>query len=262
MLLTADIGNTSITLGIFEEDALVEEFRLASDKDLSLEEYEVLLKTLFKDYKVSGCIISSVVEELTVKFKKAVDDVFKLDSIVLSTHINTGVKICLDNPEEAGADRIANAAGAYVLYKHPVIVVDFGTATTFDIVNADGEFVGGVISLGIMSQMKALNKFTSKLPRTDVTISGSAIGHNTNDAILSGVIRGTASMIDGLVEQCEDELGEKAVLVATGGYSGLIANYLKRPFDFINPTLTLEGLRYLYSVNKSDIVSKLKEVSH
>ncbi len=262
MLLTADIGNTSITLGIFDDVALVEEFRLASDKDLSLEEYEVLLKSLFKNYIVDGCIISSVVEELTTKFKRAVDEVFKLDAIVLSTEINTGVKICLDNPKEAGADRIANAVGAYVLYNHPVIVVDFGTATTFDIVNAKGEFVGGIISLGIMSQMKALNKFTSKLPQADVTLSNCAIGHNTNDAILSGVIRGTACMIDGLVEQCEKELGQKVVLVATGGYSGLIANYLKRQFDFINPTLTLEGLRYLYGINSSNVIGELQEVSH
>lgn len=262
MLLTTDIGNTSITLGIFDEDALVEEFRLASDKDLSLEEYEILLKSLFKEFKVDGCIISSVVEELTQKFKCAVDNVFKIHSIVLSTKINTGIKIKLDNPDEAGADRIANAAGAYVLYNHPVIVVDFGTATTFDIVNEKGEFVGGVISLGIMSQLKALNKFTSKLPRTDVAISNSAIGHNTNDAILSGVIRGTACMIDGLVEQCEKELGRKSILIATGGYSGLIANYLKRPFDFINPTLTLEGLRYLYGINSSNVISELQEVSH
>lgn len=262
MLLTSDIGNTSITLGIFDDDALVEEFRLASDKDLSLEEYEVLLKSLFKNYKVDGCIISSVVEELTGKFKMAADNVFKLNSIVLSFDINTGVKICLDNPKEAGADRIANAVGAYVLYKHPVIVVDFGTATTFDIVNGKGEFIGGVISLGIISQLKALNSFTSKLPRTDVAISNCAIGHNTNDAILSGVIRGTACMIDGLIEQCEKELGQKAVIVATGGYSGLIANYLKRPFDFINPTLTLEGLRYLYSINSLDAESKLQEISH
>lgn len=262
MLLTADIGNTSITLGIFEEDALVEEYRLASDKDLSLEEYEVLLKSLFKDFKVDGCIISSVVEELTNKFKTAVYNVFKFESIVLSTNINTGVEILLDNPNEAGADRIANAAGAYVLYNHPVIVVDFGTATTFDIVNAKGQFIGGVIAPGVTLQLKALNKFTSKLPRIDVTLSNFAIGHNTTDAILSGVLRGSAAMIDGLVEQCEKELGQRAVLVATGGYSGLIANYLKRPFDFINPTLTLEGLRYLYQINKLNIVSKLQKVTH
>ncbi len=262
MLLTADIGNTSITLGLFEEDALVEEYKLASDKDLSLEEYEVLLKTLFKDFKVDGCIISSVVEELTKKLKTAVDNVFKINSIVLSTQINTGVKICLDNPEEAGADRIANAAGAYVLYSHPVIVVDFGTATTFDIVNGSGEFVGGIIAPGLNLQLKALNKFTSKLPRIEVALSNTAIGHNTTDAILSGVLRGSASMIDGLIEQCEKELGEKAVVVATGGYSGLIANYLKRPFDFINPTLTLEGLRHLYQINKLDVISKLEKVTH
>lgn len=257
MLLTADIGNTSITLGLFDNDALVEEYRLASDKDLSLEEYEVLLKSLFKEYKVDGCIISSVVEELTKKFKKAVDNVFKLDSLVLTTKINTGVRICLDNPKEAGADRIANAAGAYVLYNYPVIVIDFGTATTFDIVNGKGEFVGGIIAPGVNLQVKALNKFTSKLPRIEITPSSAAIGHNTNDAILSGILRGTAAMIDGLVEQCEKELGQKAVIVATGGYSGLISTYLKRQFDFINPTLTLEGLRYLYQINKLDVVSKL-----
>ena len=250
MLLTADIGNTSITLGLFEEDALVEEFRLASDKDLPIEEYEVLLKSLFKQFSVKGCIISSVVEELNEKFKSAVKNVFKIEAMFLSVDINTGIKIRLKNPREAGADRIANAAGAYVLYQKPVIVIDFGTATSFDIVNKDGEFIGGVIAPGLNLQLKTLNKFTSKLPRIDVAVSPHAIGDNTVDAILSGVIRGAACMIDGLVEQCEKELGEKATLVATGGYSSLIANYLKRPFDYINPTLTLEGLRYLYQLNK------------
>lgn len=249
MLLTADIGNTSITLGLFDDNALVEEFRLASDKDLSLEEYEVLLKSLFKAYKVDGCIISSVVEELNKKFKKAVDEVFKINAIMLSSALNTGIEIVLDNKKEIGADRIANAAGAYVLYKHPVIVIDFGTATSFDIVNKNGEFVGGVIAPGINLQLKTLNKFTSKLPRIDVATSPTAIGANTTDAILSGVIRGCACMIDGLVEQCEKELGGKATLVATGGYASVVVNYMKRPFDFINPTLTLEGLRHLYYLN-------------
>ena len=262
MLLTVDIGNTSITLGLFDDDALIEEYRLAADKDLSLEEYEVLLKSLFRNYNVDGCIISSVVEELTKKFKTSVDNVFKIDSMILSTDINTGIKIALDNPKEAGADRIANAVGAYVLYKHPVIVVDLGTATTFDVVDSNGDFIGGIITLGVTSQLKALNKFTSKLPRIEVSLSNNAIGHNTNDAILSGVLRGTASMIDGLIEQCEKELGSKVIVVATGGYSGLISNYLKRPFDFINPTLTLEGLRYLYQINKLDVVGELQKVTH
>lgn len=259
MLLTSDIGNTNITLGLFDNEALVEEYRLASDKDLSLEEYEVLLKSLFKDFKIDGCIIGSVVEELNNKFSSAVKNVFNIDPVFLTNKINTGVKIKTDFPDEVGADRIANAAGAYILYKKPTIVVDFGTATTFDIINAEGEFIGGMIAPGINLQMKVLNKFTSKLPRIDVAISSKAIGHNTTDAILSGVIRGTACMIDGLVQQCEKELGQKAVLVATGGYSGLIANYMKRPFDFINPTLTLEGLRHLYNLN---VVSELQKVTH
>lgn len=255
MLLAADIGNTSITLGLFDNEALVEDFRLASDKDLSLEEYEVLLKSLFKDYKIEGCIISSVVEELSKKFKTAADNIFKTNSILLSAKINTGIKIKMPNLEEVGADRIANAAGAYVLYKHPVIVVDFGTATTFDIVNKDGEFIGGVIAPGLNLQLKTLNKFTSKLPRIDIAESKNAIGNNTVDAMLSGVIRGCACMIDGLAAQCEEELGERAVLVATGGYAGFVSDYLKRPFDFINPTLTLEGLRHLYYINQLTAVN-------
>lgn len=250
MLLTADIGNTSITLGLFDSDALVEEFRLASDKDLSLEEYEVLIKTLCKPYKIDGCIIASVVVDLTQKFKKAVEHVFKISPIVLTNKLNCGVKIAIDKPDEAGADRIANACGAFMLYERPCIVVDFGTATSFDIVNTKGEFIGGIIAPGLNLQLNTLNKFTSRLPKIDVAVSNSAIGSNTSEAILSGVIRGSAAMIDGLVEQCEEELGEKTTLVATGGYSGLISNYLKRPFDFINPTLTLEGLRYLYDLNR------------
>lgn len=250
MLLTADIGNTSITLGLFEADALVEQFRLASDKDLSQEEYEVLLKTLCKPYKIEGCIIASVVNELNKKFKTSVDNVFKINSIMLTSDCETGVKIALKNPKEAGADRIANACGAFMLYHRPSIVVDFGTATSFDIVNQNGEFVGGIIAPGLNLQMKVLNKFTSKLPKIDVATADKAIGNSTSEAILSGVIRGSAAMIDGLVEQCEKELGSKVTLIATGGYSGLISNYLKRPFDFINPTLTLEGLRFLYDLNR------------
>lgn len=265
MLLTADIGNTSITLGVFDSDALVEgvnvlplandsalveTYRLASDKDLSLEEYEVLLKTLCKPFNIEGCIFASVVDELNKKFASAIQNVFKIKPIILTSKCNTGVKITLDNPNEAGADRIANACAAFMLYNRPCIVIDFGTATSFDIVNQKGEFIGGVIAPGLNLQMKVLNKFTSKLPKIDVAKADKAIGSNTTDAILSGVIRGSACMIDGLVEQCEKELGSKATLVATGGYSGLISSYLKRPFDFINPTLTLEGLRFLYELNK------------
>lgn len=256
MLLTADIGNTNITLGLFNNDKYVNEFRLASDRDLSGEEYEILLKSLFKDYKIDGCVIASVVEELNIKFKRAVDNVFDIKSVFVASDITLGVKVCTDNPREVGADRLANAVAASVLYEGAVIVIDFGTATSFDIINSKHEFLGGVIAPGINTQMKCLKNSTSKLPKIDVSISQNAIGHNTTDAILSGVIRGTACMVEGLVAQCEAELGEKATIVATGGYCGLIANYLTRPFDCVNPILTLEGLKHIYKLNTKQTCSK------
>ena len=258
MLLTADIGNTNITLGLYEKGRYINEFRLASDKDLSGEEYEILLKSLFKDYSIDGCVIASVVEELNIKFKRAVDNVFRIKSVFVASDINLGIKVKTDNPREVGADRLANAVAAANLYKGAVIVIDFGTATSFDIINSNREFLGGVIAPGINTQMKCLKNATSKLPKIDVSISKNAIGHNTTDAILSGVIRGTACMVDGLVNQCEQELGEKATVVATGGYCGLIANYLNRPFDDVNPTLTLEGLKYIYKMNTSNVNLAIK----
>lgn len=250
MLLTADIGNTSIALGIFDGENLVETFRLESDKDLSQAEYEVLFKNICKSYKIGGAIIASVVEELSTKFQSAIDNVFNIKSIMLTAECKTGVKLAVQNSQKVGSDRIANACAAFMMYKTPCIVVDLGTGTNFEVVNKDGEFIGGVIAPGLDLQMKVLNQFTSKLPKIEVAVSEKAIGRNTSEAILSGVIRGTACMVDGLVEQCEAELGQKATLIATGGYSSLIANYLKRPFDVINPTLTLEGLRFLYELNK------------
>ncbi len=265
MLLIADIGNTNITLGLFENDKYINEFRLASDRDLSGEEYEQLLKSLFKDYDIEGCVIASVVEELNVKFKRAIDNVFNIKSIFVAHDINLNIKIKLDNPRELGADRIANAVAVADKHNGAVIVIDFGTATSFDIVSSKKEFLGGVIAPGINTQVKSLKSSTSKLPKIDVSLSKNAIGHNTIDAILSGVIRGTACMVDGLIAQCEEELGENATVIATGGYCGLIANYMKRPFDEVNPILTLEGLKKIYELNtvvNLDIVGELQKVTH
>lgn len=165
--------------------------------------------------------------------------------------MNLGINLKLKNPREAGADRIANACGAYMLYSKPAIIVDIGTATTFDILDKNGDFLGGVIMPGPNLQFRALNKSTSKLPKIDANTVDKAIGNNTADAILSGVIRGSACAIEGLIEQCEAELGDRAVIIATGGYSSLISKYMNRQFDFVNPYLTLEGLRFLYELNKT-----------
>ena len=218
MLLAIDIGNTNITLGVFENENILETFRLASDKELPQEEYEILLHSLFKKYNITACIIASVVDELSKRVKHAADNVFHIDSLLLSHKLNLGIQIKLKNPREAGADRIANACGAYVLYRKPAIIVDLGTATTFDIIDKDGCFIGGVIMPGLNLQFRALNTNTSKLPRIEADTVDKAIGNNTADAILSGVIRGSACAIEGLLSQCESELGSKAVIIATGGY--------------------------------------------
>lgn len=250
MLLTIDIGNTNIALGIFDNENIIQTFKLASDKELSLDEYEVLLHSLLKSYKINACIIASVADELNLVIKNAIDNVFHINSLLLTCDLNLGVKLKLKNPKEVGADRVANACAAYVLYKKPAIVVDLGTATTFDILDKEGNFLGGVIMPGLSLQLRALNNNTSKLPRINADSVEKAIGNNTVDAMLSGVIRGSACAIEGLIKQCEEELREKAQIIATGGDSKLISNYMSRKFDFINPYLTLEGLRFLYELNK------------
>ncbi len=249
MLLTADIGNTNITLGLFENAEYKKEFRLASDRDLEQSEYENLLRTIFKDYKIDGCVIGSVVEELDEKFTNAIKNVFMLNPIIVSNKINCGVKIIADNPDEVGADRIANASAAAKLDIGAVIVVDFGTATTFDIVNDKKEFCAGIIIPGLKTQLKSLYDKTSKLPQIEIDNSPCALAQNTKDAILAGVIRGCACAVDGLIEQCEKELGTNVTLIATGGHSELVSKYMKRKFNQINPILTLEGLKNIYDLN-------------
>ena len=259
MLLSIDIGNTNITLGIFQKSTLVETFRLASDKDLSQTEYEILLKTLCKSYNIKYCVIGSVVEELSLRIKYACDNAFNIDSFLVDNNSNLGMKINLKQPNEAGIDRIANAYGAKIKYTLPAIVVDIGTATTFDIVSKNGEFLGGIIMPGLNLQFKSLSINTSKLPKIEADISEKAIGDSTRNALLSGIMRGSASAIEGLIHQCELELGEKATIIATGGHSQLITKYMFRNFDFIDSSLTLEGLKLLYELNRNKKFTESKK---
>ena len=243
MLLTLDIGNTNITIGLFNGEEIVDIKRMPTDIHYSNNKYEELLFDT----------VGSVVNGLDMLMYNVVKSVFDVEAIILSTNLDTGIKLKLKDNNEIGADRIANGIAAAKLYKLPVIVVDFGTANTFDIVNSNGEFIGGVIAPGINTQLTSLSKCTSKLPKLDAAKSEKAIGDNTLDAILSGVIRGTACMVDGLIEQCEQELGEKATIIATGGLCRLIARYMTREFDDINPILTLEGLKELYKLNQNRV---------
>ena len=245
MLLAIDIGNTNISIGVFENKSLISSFKMNSDINLSEEFYEAKLIELLKDFKITSCAIASVVEELTQKIKTAIDKIFKINSLVINSNLDLGINLKVTEPHKVGADRIINACFAAKHYPKPTIIIDIGSAITFDIVDKSGDFVGGVIMAGLTMQLNALYHKTSKLPEIKIESAQKAIGNNTKNAILSGVVRGTACAIEGLISQCEKELNEKAYIVATGGDAKLISEYLERQFDEINPILTLKGLCFL-----------------
>ena len=254
MLIAIDIGNTNITLGIFEQNKIVKSWRLATDITRTEDEYGIFIQKLIETAKlekaVDSAVISSVVVQLTEKIKIALEKYLGLNALIISHKVKTGITLKTDNPSQIGADRIVNACAAAALYPTPAIVVDFGTATSFDIVNNRNEFVGGIITAGMKIQAEALSNKTSKLPKLNIEAPEHTIGRNTIEAMLSGIVRGHAAMIDGLISECEKELGQKATIIATGGYSSVISNYLKRKFDYINPDLTLIGAKLLFEINK------------
>lgn len=254
MLLVVDIGNTNITVGVYKEDLLVHSWRIASEKKRTADEYGILLSNLVQHAgikeKTEAAIIGSVVLPLKEAIKDAIESYLAIPVISVSSKINTGIELAVDKPQEVGADRIANACAAHHIYNIPCVVIDFGTATTFDIVSGDGKFVGGVISPGIGISAESLSSFTSLLPKLKIEAPCKAIGRNTIDAMLSGVVRGHAAMIDGLILSVEEEMNSPVTTIATGGYSRMITKYLRRPFDYIDDHLTLTGLKLIYELNK------------
>ena len=250
MLLVLDAGNTNITLGIFNGKELVKKCRLVSDTEAVQTVYEAKIGEVVSGFDIKGCIIGSVVDELNEKLKNACDNLLGINSFLCNNKMDFGIKVLGKDSSKAGMDRIANALCAKNNYPLPAIVVDAGTAVTFDIVSKEGEFIGGVIMPGIGIEFKALAEFTSKLPEIEPQESEKAIGDSTESCILSGVVRGTACGIEGLLSQCEKELGEKATVIATGGRIELLAKYMSRKFDYINPDLTLEGLREIFEYQR------------
>ena len=255
MILAIDIGNTSTNIGIFDEVGnLACSFKMASDKKRSEDEYGLMLHNFISNAnikdKIDGAIISSVVVRLTESYQVAIEKYLGIKPKIVNHKINTGIKICIDKPSEIGADRVANGCALLKNYRLPAIAIDFGTSTNFDVVNEKGEFVGGIIAAGLKIQADALANYASKLPKVRIEASKNTIATNTIDAMMSGLVRGHAAMIDGLIEQCEKELGQKAYIVATGGYAGIISDYMKRKFDDVNQNLTLQGLYQLYKLNQ------------
>ena len=254
MLLVIDIGNTNTSLGIFEKDTLVNTFALSSDVKKTADEYGISLLTILNHTnltsKIKGAIVSSVVPQLCEIYKNAIKKYLGIEAISLSYKSNLPIKLNLKNNKEVGADRIANAAAVVSKYKLPAIVIDFGTATTFDIVDKDANFIGGIITPGLKIQAKSLSQFTSKLPKLKIEAPSEAIGKDTISAMLSGIVLGHRCMIEGMIEKCERELGQKATVVATGGYSSVLFEDMDNTINYIDKDLTLFGLKELYSLNK------------
>lgn len=254
MFLAIDIGNTNVTLGAFEGDELKVTWRLQTDVHQMPDEYAVMLMNLLRhqgleiaDFKEIA--ISCVVPPLTGPFVELCQRYFDVSPLVVGPGVKSGIRLRMDNPREVGSDRIVNATAAHNLYKGSVIVIGMGTATVFDTVSKDGDYLGGAIAPGIGISAEALFTRTAALPRVQLVRPKKAIGTNTITAMQSGIVFGYAGLLDGVVTRIQEELGEKALVVATGGYSSIVANETK-VIDKVNPDLTLIGLRIIYLLNK------------
>lgn len=254
MLLAIDVGNTQTAIGVFENDRLVNQWRISTNRDETADELAVVLSDLLKLANltlqdISACIVSSVVPRCTASLIEMVKKNLKVKLIIVGPGIKTGMPILYDNPHEVGADRIANSVAAFNEYGGPVIVVDFGTATTFDAVSAKGEYMGGAIAPGLEISAEALFTVAAKLSRVDFVKPATVIGKNTETSIQSGLIFGFAGLVDTVVTKMKKELGSDPKVVATGGLASLIAPECET-VQTVNPLLTLSGLKAIYELNR------------
>ncbi len=253
MLLVFDIANTNIKIGLFDGKKLKATWRIATGVQRMADEYAVILLNLLRNEgidpkEIDDGAMSCVVPPLVTTFNELFQKYFKTKPLIVGPGIKTGVRIRYPNPREVGADLIANAAAALTLYKPPIIVVALGTATAFATVSKDG-YLGGVIAPGLGISAEALYTRTAALPRVELTKPKNAIGNNTQAAMQSGLIYGWAGLIEGIVERIQAELGEKAKVVATGGYADIIAKETK-VIDDVNPNLTLLGIKTIHDMNR------------
>jgi type III pantothenate kinase len=254
MLLCIDIGNTNITFGLYEGVDLGPRWRIRTIHEKMPDEYGILLDQLFRHQgyrpdQVTGVAVASVVPPLTPIFERVSRDYVGREPLVVDAGVKTGVRVRYDNPRDVGADRVVDAAAVRVLYSLPACIVDFGTATTFDAVSVDGDYLGGAIAPGIGIAAQALFERTAKLPRVELTRPPSAIGSNTPHAIQAGLLFGYVGLVEGMVARFKAELGPGTQVIATGGLAEIIARETDA-IDVVDPWLTLHGLRIVYELNQ------------
>jgi type III pantothenate kinase len=261
MLLAIDVGNTNIVLGVFDGATLIQSWRLQTVRERTSDELGLLVDGLFAHsridrVKIRGVILGSVVPPLTGTIRQMVEQYFGVTAIIVEPGVNTRMPILYKNPAEVGADRIVNAIGAYEKFGktgagsgRPMIVVDFGTATTLDAVSAQGEYLGGAICPGVQISADALFQRAARLPRIDVRKPATVVGQTTVGAMESGLFYGYVGMVEGLVRRMSDELGGNALCVATGGLADVIAPETAL-IQHVDPDLTLDGLRIVWERNQ------------
>ena len=254
MLLAIDIGNTNVTLGVFQGGHLKSTWRIAADVHRMADEYGLMLSSILplkgmSPQDVMEACMCSVVPPLTSVFEEVCHSYFNLTPLVVTPGVKTGVKLLVDNPKEVGADRVADTVAAFRLYGGPAIVVDFGTHAVFDAISLEGAFLGGAIAPGINMAAEALFHTSSQLRRVELVRPKHTIGRDTVTNMQSGLVLGYVSLVEGMVQRFKAELGDDARVIGTGGMASFIARQTQ-VFDEVNPDLTLIGLQMIYEMNK------------
>ena len=254
MFLAIDVGNTHVMLGVYQKEEILVYWRLATRRDSTEDELGMIVKNLLQNSNlnmadINQIAISSVVPPLMYSLDRMARKYFELEPLIIGPGIKTGLNIVTDNPREVGADRIVNAVAALDLYGGPLVIVDFGTATTYCAISGDGDYLGGVIAPGIGISMEALFEKAAKLPRVEIVRPPRVIGKDTITSMQSGIVFGFVGQVDGIVRRISDELGGDPFVVATGGFASLIARE-SETIKEVNALLTLEGLRLISKLNK------------
>ncbi|MHB8962632.1 MAG: type III pantothenate kinase [Saccharofermentanales bacterium] len=253
MILAIDVGNTNVVMGCLDRDEIRFEARLATNHSKTAEQYAIELKSILELYdfdidQIDGSIISCVVPPLTNSLRKAVELVTGKTPLVVGPGVKTGLNIMTDNPGQLGSDLVVGAVAALAQYPVPMVIFDLGTATTASVIDGGRTFLGGIIYPGINISLSALTSATSQLPRISIEKPARVVGRNTVDSMTSGIVYGNASMMDGMADRIEEELGQEVTVIATGGLAGLISPFCRREVIH-DPDLMLKGLYLIYMKN-------------